>query len=309
MMSAMGGGTTEYAPYFYTWGWGNPAYAFTSLVDLKAKANLRAVTLAFVLSSNGCSAGIQEIEQHKDDIDEFRRKGGRIKASFGGANGTYLETTCSNATSLAQALKSFIDKTGITDLDFDVEQSGAMTEAINQRRAAALQALQHARPNTRVSFTLAALPRDRNNTPGGLSAAALEVVKASVAGGVAIHRVNLMTMDYGPYFSSGRSMGELTESALTDAHAQLRTVMPALTEDQAWGMLGATPMIGMNDVVGEVFDLGDAQRVARFARQKRLGLISFWAINRDQACTSGLAICSGKNRGTFDFHNIFKTVE
>lgn len=41
---------TEFAPYFYTWGWGNTAYSFTSLVDLKSQTGLLSVTLAFVLS-------------------------------------------------------------------------------------------------------------------------------------------------------------------------------------------------------------------------------------------------------------------
>src|SRR4051812_6824121 len=46
---AGGSGTTEVAPYFYSWGWGNPAYPFTGLADLRAKTGLPAVTVAFVL--------------------------------------------------------------------------------------------------------------------------------------------------------------------------------------------------------------------------------------------------------------------
>lgn len=304
---APGGGGTEYAPYFYTWGWGNPAYAFTSLVDLRAKSGLASVTLAFVLSSGGCEA-TRDIHDHKADVDAFRGAGGRVKASFGGANGTYLENACPSADALARTLEAFVDATGITDLDFDVEQGGAMTPAVNQLRATALASLQRTK-GVKVSFTLAAVPRDKWGTPGGMSAASLEVVRSALAAGVRIHRVNLMTMDYGAYFSSGWTMGELAESALTDANAQLRAAIPGLTEEQAWAMLGATPMIGVNDVQSEVFRLEDARRLASFARQKRLGLVSYWAINRDRTCGMGLALCSGVEQAPFAFHEVLKTVQ
>ena len=65
----------------------------------------------------------------------------------------------------------------------------------------------------------------------------------------------------------------------------------------------------MNDVASEVFGLEDAQRLTAFAKQKGLGLLAFWAINRDQACTTGLALCSGVNQNTFAFHNVFKMVQ
>jgi hypothetical protein len=301
-----GGGTshTEYAPYFYTWGWGNTAYPFTGLADLKAKSGLSAVTLAFVLGNGGCSA-TRDIQDHLADVKAFVAGGGHVKASFGGADGTYLEASCSDDASMASAIEKFVDETGITDLDFDVEQGGVMDSTSNARRSKALKRVQGSR-GIQVAFTLAAFPRDKWGTPGGITAASVDVVKAAVAAGVRISHVNLMTMDYGGYYSTGYAMGDLAVSAVTDAAAQLKAIIPGLTDAQAFAMLGATPMIGRNDVSSETFTLTDARTLIAFARDKKLGLVSFWAINRDQPGSS-LALSSLVNTRNFEFHDIFKT--
>lgn len=307
--SSGGGGAsggTDYAPYFYTWGWGSSAYPFTSLVDLKNKSGLNGVTLAFVLSSGGCAA-TGDIQRHQGDVSAFRNAGGKLKASFGGAHGTYLENACPDAASLARALGAFVDQTGISDLDFDVEQGGAMNAATNQKRAAAFKQLQD-RKGVKVSFTLAALPRDKWGTPGGVTAPSLDVLEAAVQAGVSISHVNLMAMDYGDSYSGGHTMGDLAVSALTDAKAQLQSLIAGLTDAQAWAMLGATPMIGRNDVSTEVFTLADAQTLATFAKQQHLGLVAFWAINRDQPGSGSLGLYSQAETAVFAFHKVFRTV-
>ncbi len=134
------------------------------------------------------------------------------------------------------------------------------------------------------------------------------MIKAAVQAGVTISHVNLMTMDYGGYYSSGKAMGDLAISALTDAKAQLQSVIPNLTDAAAWKMLGATPMIGQNDVSSEVFTLADAQNLAAFAKQKKLGLVAFWAINRDQPGSGSLGLYSQAESSVFAFHNVFKAV-
>jgi chitinase len=302
-----GGGAVEsgreYAPYFYSWGWGNPAYPFTSLVDLKAKSGLGAVTLAFVLSNGGCSP-TTDIHDHAADIAAFVAAGGKVKASFGGANGTYLENACGDVASLAQAIESFVVATGVSDLDFDVEQAGAMTEEVNQRRSLALASVQ-SKLGVRVAFTLASFPRDKWDTPGGMSPASLGVVASALAAGVKLGRVNLMTMDFGPYFSDGKAMGDLAISALRDANTQLRGLIPGLDEEGAFALLGATPMIGKNDVASEVFSLQDAQILVSFAKEKKLGLLAFWAINRDQPGSGDLGLYSHAQSEAFAFHQVF----
>ena len=298
-------GGTEYAPYFYSWGWGNSAYAFSGLADLKSKSGLSAVTIAFVLSNGGCTV-TRDIQDHKSDVDAFRAAGGHLKASFGGADGTYLENGCSDDASMAKAIEAFVDETGITDLDFDVEQGGAMNSEVNARRSKALKRVQDTK-GIKVAFTLPAFPRDKWATPGGMTAAALDVVKSAVSAGVKISHVNLMTMDYGGYYSTGYKMGDLAVSAVTDAAIQLKSVIPSLTDAQAFAMLAATPMIGQNDVGSEVFSLEDARILIAFAKEKHLGLVSFWAINRDQP-GSDLGTSSKAESAKWQFHEIFRTV-
>jgi chitinase len=180
-----------------------------------------------------------------------------------------------------------------------------MDAATNGKRARGLKKAQDAK-GIQVAFTLAAFPRDKWGTPGGMTAASLDVVKAAVAAGVRISHVNLMTMDYGGYYSTGYKMGDLAVSAVNDAATQLKGAIPGLTDDAAYAMLGATPMIGRNDVSSETFTLDDARTLVAFARSKKLGLLAFWAINRDQPGSS-LALSSMVNTTNFEFNDVFKT--
>lgn len=297
---------TEFAPYFYSWGWGNTAYPFTGLADLKAKSGVSAVTIAFVLSSGGCKA-TRDVQDHLADVNAFRAAGGHVKVSFGGADGTYLENACGDAASLAAAIESFVSETGVTDLDFDVEQGGAMNTTIDDMRGAALAQVQKDK-GVKVAFTLPAFPRDKWGTPGGMTAAGADVVRGALKHGVTISHVNLMTMDYGGYYSTGHAMGDLAVSAVTDAKDQLKGMIPGLSDAAAFAMLGATPMIGQNDVSSEVFSLDDAKTLAAFAKANKVGLLSFWAINRDQSCsTASLALCSEAESTTFAFSAIFRS--
>jgi chitinase len=291
--------TTEYAPYFYTWGWGNTAYPFTSLVELHRKTGLRAVTLAFVLSGGGC-APTRDIQAHRSDVAAFRSAGGKLKASFGGASGTYLEVACPDSRSLADAIEAFIDQTGIDVLDFDVEATAALTAPVNQRRAEALKAVQERRGTT-IAVTLPA-------SPDGVRAPGLGVLETLVRAGVKLSRVNLMTMNYDAVGGGKATLADLAISALTSAKTQLQIVIRGLSDADAWALLGATPMIGQNGGSGAVFTLADAQALVIFARRTRLGLLSFWAINRDQPGSGALGIVSRAQNRAFAFHEIFQTV-
>ena len=288
-------GKTDYAPYVYL---GTPTGAFGSLVDLQRRAGLNEVTLAFVLSGGNCNTD-GTIEGRLPDIKAFVAKGGHVKASFGGAGGTYVESDCGDAASFAAAISDFVDATGITDLDFDVEQAPALTQAANAMRGQALKMVQDSK-NIQVSFTLEGDP-----TPnGGLNSDGISVVTEAVAAGVRISHVNLMVMDFGD-MAAGTPLAPICIGSLTDGNAELMKIIPGLTTEQAWAMLGATPDIGQNDD-REVFSLADAQALAAFAMAHRLGLLSFWSLERDQVC--GYGLCSGYNRANFDYNNIFKAV-
>jgi hypothetical protein len=291
-----GGGAIQFAPYFETWNWGDSSYPFTGLVDLKKKSGVNGVTLAFVLSNGGCAA-TTDIQSHQSDVNAFVASGGLVKASFGGADGTYLDAACSSASAFGSALESFVKATGIKDLDFDVEQSAVMTTAANQKRAQGLKQAQDAL-GIEVSFTL---PVDTT----GLENSGLDVVKQAHNAGVAISHVNLMVMDYDSSLTG--DMATYAEQALTATQAQLVSTL-GLSSTAAWAMLGATPMIGKNDVSGEVFTIADAKTLLAFAQQKHIGLLSFWSIHRDRTGTDYNS-ASTVNTASYQFANVFKAVQ
>lgn len=300
-------GGTEYAPYFYTWGWGGGSYPFTGLADLEAQTGLRAVTLAFVLADRGCVAS-PEIQRHLNDVNAFRKRGGKVRASFGGAAGVYLESACPDAPALTEALRAFVDRTGIVDLDFDLEQPRALAPEANRTRALALAALQ-AKRRVRVGFTLAASPQDPSSpSSGGLSPLGLDMIRAAASAGVAISHVNVMTMGYVAPARAPRPMIDLAISALSQTKSQLQSVMPRLGDAEAWAMLGVTPMIGDNGHGFLPFTLADAASLSSFARQRHLGLVSFWAINRDQPGNGLLSHHSRAQTRAFAFHKVFESV-
>jgi chitinase len=293
---------TDYAPYFPTWVWGASGYAFTSLADLQKKAGLNEVTIAFVLSNGGCDT-TQDIEQNMTDVKAFIAAGGHVKASFGGADGTYVESQCSDAAALATALGDFVETTGITDLDFDIEQDAVLTDTVNEMRGQALKTVQTSK-NIQVAFTLAANP----SPGGGLTTQGLSVVSHAISAGVKVSHVNLMTMDYGDSFG-GQPLAPVAIGSLTDANAQLVSIVPGLSTGGAWQMLGVIPMIGKNDD-SEVFSVDDAKTLAAFAVKNQLGLVSFWSIDRDQVCPKGADYnsCSTVDTTNFQFDTIFQTV-
>ncbi|MGO8993752.1 MAG: hypothetical protein ACLQVI_10525 [Polyangiaceae bacterium] len=292
----------DYAPYFPTWVWGGSGYAFSGLADLQSKSGLNEVTIAFVLSNGGCNT-TQDIEQNMSDVSAFVAAGGHLKASFGGADGTYVESQCSDAASLASAIEGFVEATGITDLDFDIEQDAVLTDAVNEMRGEALKQVQDDK-GIQVAFTLAANPSPN----GGLTSQGLSVVSHALSAGVNVWHVNLMTMDYGDSYA-GQPIAPVAIGSLTDANAQLLALVSGLTTAQVWRMLGVIPMIGQNDD-SEVFSLADATTLTAFAKTNGLGLVSFWSIDRDQVCPSGADYnsCSTVDTTNFAFDDIFKGV-
>ena len=94
------------------------------------------------------------------------------------------------------------------------------------------------------------LPVDTN----GLTADGIALVKATLAAGVDLTGVNAMTMNFGDANHPTADMLGATTKALEAGVQQVRSIYDGagvtLTDAQAWAKLGATPMIGQNDVDG-----------------------------------------------------------
>jgi chitinase len=125
-----------------------------------------------------------------------------------------------------------------------------------------------------------------------------------------------MTMDFGSEQGSTPDMLELTTRALESTHRQLSDLYLRLgvnlTSPQLWSRIGATPMIGQNDVDAERFTLDDARGLASFAVEKGLGRVSMWSVNRDAPCRGTFTnvvvhsnTCSGVAQDPLAFSSVF----
>jgi hypothetical protein len=275
-----GTGTTE--------GAGFAPYVDTSLYpafDLIANADATGVkdyNLAFITDGGGCTpkwGGVTEIgsDAVAAQIGDLRAKGGDVRVSFGGASGSELATACSSADALAAAYGKVVDAYKLTKVDFDVEGGALPNTAANTRRAQAIAKLQQQHPNLDVSYTLPVMPE-------GLTQDGVNLLSDAKKNGVAIGTVNIMAMDYGPAYSG--DMGTYAEQAATATQAQVKSVL-GLSDSAAWKAVAVTPMIGVNDVASEVFKVGDATQLVKFAQSKGLGWLSMWSATRDKACAGG----------------------
>jgi chitinase len=292
---------TEVAPYFYTWGFFSNSYVANSLANAR-NAGVGAVTLAFGVSGGGCTlgGGLEEIMNDsgtKADVQNYIAAGGRVILSFGGADGQYLESACS-ATAMVNLIKNVIDTQKIYNLDFDIEGGQLDQTSLTTTRNTVLKQLQAAYPNLYVSFTL---PVD----PDGLPSDAMTLLKSTKAAGVKINVVNIMTMDYGTDGTQGRAEGTVAMASANGTFSQLKALYPDLSTAQIWGMIGITPMIGYNDDSAEIFTPSDATAVTHFAIQNGVGLLSYWALQRDEAGTvNDLDRFSRVNTSNYEFYDI-----
>ena len=105
---------------------------------------------------------------------------------------------------------------------------------------------------------------------------------------------------------------EATADQLADIYADHGV---SLSAGERWAKLGATPMIGQNDVDAEVFTLDDAAGLAAYAVEHGLGRVSTWSINRDQPCGASFAdvavhsnTCSGVEQEPLAFAGVFTSL-
>jgi chitinase len=214
-------------------------------------------------------------------IVRLRERGGNAIVSFGGAVNAELATVCKDVGDLTAAYQAVVDRYDLTVLDFDIEGATLGDVQANTRRAEAIKRLQDQNQDLQVWLTLPV-------SPDGLTREGVALVDQTLKADVRLAGVNVMTMDYGGSRPASMSMRAATESALNATWQQLfRSLSDSgqtLTDHEVWQMLGATPMIGQNDVPGEVFTTDDAAWLTAFARDNHLGRISFWSANRDIAC-------------------------
>ena len=116
--------------------------------------------------------------------------------------------------------------------------------------------------------------------------------------GVHGYYINLMVMNFGPaapahcVVKQGRcDMAASTRQAVENLHANFGVPL---------SQIEVTAMIGVNDVVENVFTPEDATALAQYVRTRKLAGLHYWSLDRDKPCAEGSApvqpICSGLNQ-------------
>lgn len=283
----------------------------------------RHVLLSFVVASpdDGCEptwGAAYSLDAAAKDLDldrrvaRLRQNDGEPIVSFGGAINDELATTCTDPDDLLDSYRTVVERYDVRAIDLDIEGPALADVAAGERRARAIATLQRERAKNdsdlRVWLTVPV-------SPAGLSVDGRQAVATLLENGVKLSGVNVMTMDYGESRAAGQSMADASISALNAAHDQLGSVYADTTGSigpaTLWKRMGATPMVGQNDVPGEVLTVDAARRINDFARSKGMGRMSMWSLNRDRTCGANYpdvtvvsTSCSGVDQGDASFASV-----
>ncbi|MBP1234742.1 chitinase [Arthrobacter sp. PvP102] len=296
----------------------SPPYAF----EEAATPGTRDVVLAFLVASPqdlcvaswGAAYGLDEANTAlglERRISSLRSSGGSAAVSFGGARNSELATTCQDEEKLRTAYRDVVERYEPAFIDFDLEGADLLDQAGAERRARAVAWLQGDRNSSgkelAVWLTLPASPR-------GLTDAGIAAVEQMLQAGVDLAGVNIMTMNYGASRSSSQGMLDAAKAAAAATHDQLGIVYQRtgtnLSREQVWKKIGLTPMIGRNDLPGEVFELDAARDLKDYAVELGIQRLSMWSLNRDATCPSSEEgptasfTCSGVDQGSSRFSDL-----
>jgi hypothetical protein len=221
------------------------------------------------------------------NVPAFAKAGIGYIISTGGQGAVF---TCGSKEGM-DAFVARYDSPQLIGFDFDIEagQTRAQIRALLQNIAYA----QQKHPRLRFSFTIATHAAS-DGSKRSLNKTA-ELVLAEVRrSGLRDYVMNLMVMDYGPatkkvcVLRAGRcDMGASALQAARNVHEKYK--LP-------YAQIELTPMIGVNDVIENVFTLEDAAVMVEGVRKLGMAGVHFWSVDRDLPCTQPAtgaeALCS-----------------
>ncbi len=278
--------------------------------DITANSGLKQLIFAFVLAPNGggCTPTWDGTAPVSGDtavgaqIDALRAAGGDAAVSFGGYNGIELGAACPDASSLAAAYEQVIDKYRLTHVDFDIEGDDLGDASGETKRFAAIKILKQnasgAGRGLDVSLTMPV-------TTIGLSDLDRAEIQRAKDAGADIDLYSVMAFDYG---GPGGSMSADVQKVMEDAHAQLVTLRPDLSDGDVYARTGLILMNGHTDQPSELFSQDTFTSLAGYASGHHLGRLSFWSLNRDRECTGTTGWvdgkCSSVSQQPYDFAEV-----
>jgi Cellulose binding domain len=262
-----GGGTgTGRAAPYLYMGWGNPP----SPTTVMSATGIKWFTMAFILSSGGC-----------------------VVPSIGGWSGNKLGPNCSTPEALAGAYQTVINAYGLKAIDIDIENTDEFeSEAVQDRILNALKIVKQNNPGIQTILTFGTSTTGPNYWGNRL-------IERSQALGANIDIFTLMPFDFGSSNIYNDTVG---------ASEGLKTKLKATfgwTDAQAYAHQGISGMNGLSDQQ-ELTSTATWQDITTWAKDKGLGRLAFWSVNRDRGCAGGGVVsnCSGIAQPDWEFTRI-----
>jgi chitinase len=277
-------------------------YQYLPVADGAARV-LPQGTVTWAFASGECGDEVWKDQKGQQvaerNVPAFVAAGRPYIVSTGGAEHKF---TCASKEGMERFVARY-DSKQLVGLDFDIEdgQSAEQVDAL----MAAIKDAQRRRPHLRYSFTVATRAAG-DGSLDSLNPLGQRILAAVKRHGVENAVFNLMVMDYGPADIKvcvvKEGVCDMGRSALQAArNAHVRYGIP-------YERIALTAMIGMNDVVSNVFSTKDAQTLADGARKLKLAGVHFWSLDRDKPCLGPMGTasdsCSGVDAPAGEFGRI-----
>ena len=209
------------------------------------------------------------------NVRAFDRAGIDYIISTGGAEGVF---TCASDEGMERFIARY-QSPHLVGIDFDIErdQSAALIDSLVRR----VQTARKRYPRLRFTFTLATFGAG-DGSHRSLNATGEKVMHAIRAAHLKHYYINLMVMNYGE--ASARNC----VLSAGGCDMQRSAVQAAVNVHRKYGVplhrIELTAMIGVNDVVANVFTPADARALIRMAQRQHLGGVHYWSLDRDMPC-------------------------
>lgn len=289
------------AVYEY-FGWGNPP----DPVSIMSATGIKQFTLAFITSQGTCNPtwdSWRPLAGGTDQahINNIRNAGGDVVVSFGGADGTKLETSCTTAAALAAAYQKVITVYSLKAIDIDIEGTPFFNSTTRQRVVTALKTIQTNNPALKIYITFP-------STPTGLYDVTIDLINKAAAASLTITGWSIMPFDFISNGFGGHS-GTMADATIAGAEALKSELVRAYgySSDTAYQHIGYSLMNGNTDDAGETFTINDFNTLLNYARTHHIARYTFWSLNRDRSCdavNNDASSCSGISQGLYDFTKI-----
>ena len=255
------------------------------LAGTRSPTRLAAVTLAFASGECGQERwGALDADQvAQANVPAMAALGLKYMISTGGEGNVF---TCHTDAGMEKFINRYASS-ALLGVDFDIEST--QTDANLRELVQRVKVAQLKWPHLRFSFTLATVAAS-DGTATSLNATGASVIRALKEADVRGYYINLMVMDFGPaapahcVVREGRcDMAASARQAVASLHHKFGVPL---------AQIELTAMVGVNDVVGNVFTLDDATALAQFVQSSKLAGLHYWSLDRDKPCTGGATAVS-----------------